>query len=143
MQIMDIPKYMIDLDSEINELHTYVDMVEEKKRNKQLDLISKMGAVFLPPSLIAGIFGMNVVSFDGDFTNEALSLGILFISIVFSIFIFKFQKSKRFFYRSLITSLIVFLLIGGFLYSIDKPEVDTFTKKTELLNTTVKKENHE
>ena len=56
MKVMDIEKYMNDLNHEINQLHSYVSMKEEKIRNEKLDFISKIGAVLLPPSLLAGIF---------------------------------------------------------------------------------------
>ena len=62
MDVMDIPKYMQDLDNEMNELHSYVDMIEEKKRNKKLDNISLYGGVLLGASVLTGFFGMNVGS---------------------------------------------------------------------------------
>jgi len=62
MKVMEIDKYMKDLDHEINELHSYVTMVEEKKRNKKLDDISLYGGTLLFASIITGFFGMNVGS---------------------------------------------------------------------------------
>jgi len=61
MQIMDIPKYMTDLDNEINELHHYVDMLEEKKTAKKMNQLTELGTIFLPGTFIAGLLGMNVL----------------------------------------------------------------------------------
>lgn len=87
MKVMDIEKYMNDLNHEINQLHSYVSMKydEERKkseetRNKRLELISKIGAVLLPPSLLAGIFGMNVLTFDETLWNETLAILLIVLS---------------------------------------------------------------
>ncbi len=62
MKIMDIPKYMADLDNEINELHSYVSMIEEKKTAKTINTLTWIGGVLLPPSLVTGFLGMNSLS---------------------------------------------------------------------------------
>lgn len=80
MKIMDIEKYMSDLDHEVNQLHTYVDMLEEKSRNDKLGFISKMGAVLLPPSLLAGLFGMNVLMLEESFLNQTVALLLIIFS---------------------------------------------------------------
>ncbi|MCT7586798.1 CorA family divalent cation transporter [Aliarcobacter butzleri] len=80
MKVMDIEKYMNDLNHEINQLHSYVSMKEEKIRNEKLDFISKIGAVLLPPSLLAGIFGMNVLTFDETLWNETLAILLIVLS---------------------------------------------------------------
>ena len=80
MKIMDIEKYIADLDHEINELHSYVGILEEKQRNTQLHFISKIGAVLLPPTLVAGLFGMNILTFEGGFWNESLGLFLVILS---------------------------------------------------------------
>ncbi|MCT7550862.1 magnesium transporter CorA family protein [Aliarcobacter butzleri] len=80
MKVMDIEKYMNDLNHEINQLHSYVSMKEEKIRNEKLDFISKIGAVLLPPSLLAGIFGMNVLTFDETLWNETLAIFLIVLS---------------------------------------------------------------
>ena len=64
MKIMDIEKYMKDLDEEINELHGYVGMLEEEKRTASMNKISKMGSYLLLPALVTGIFGMNIIDFE-------------------------------------------------------------------------------
>ncbi len=52
-KVMNLEKEVKDLDSEIQELHTYVSMDEQEK-------LSKVAAWFLPAGVIAGLLGMNV-----------------------------------------------------------------------------------
>ena len=59
IKVMDIDKYMQDLDNEINELHSYTDMLEEKKSNKMMNLLTYIGGILLPPSIVTGFYGMN------------------------------------------------------------------------------------
>ena len=81
MKIMDIDKYIKDLDHEINELYSYVGMLEEKQRNNQLHFISKIGAILLPPTLVAGLFGMNILTFDDNsYSNEIFALILVILS---------------------------------------------------------------
>ena len=47
------------LDGEIDELNRYIDLKINDKRNENGELLNKLAAIFLPPSLIVGIFGMN------------------------------------------------------------------------------------
>ena len=94
MQIMDIPKYMNDLDNEINELHSYVDMLEEKKRNKKLDAITYLGGAFLPLSLVLGFFGVNVGktnNFATDLVTNVL-LGTVAITIIGIFLLYQSRK---------------------------------------------------
>lgn len=80
MKVMDIEKYMNDLDHEITQLHNYVDMKKEKERNNKLEFISKIGAILLPPSVLAGLFGMNVLILDESFWNQSFALFIIVLS---------------------------------------------------------------
>lgn len=72
LKVMQIEKHIKDLDSEIAELHTYVSMKTENQRNDRLENISNLGAVFLPPALVAGIYGVNIY----DFEKSTASMGI-------------------------------------------------------------------
>jgi hypothetical protein len=48
-----------DLDNEIEELHQYISLEEDKERNRKSSLLNIIAAIFLPATLIAGLFGMN------------------------------------------------------------------------------------
>ncbi|MDY0403675.1 CorA family divalent cation transporter [Sulfurovum sp.] len=80
--VMRIEKYLKDLDSEIAELHNYIEMKTEKKRNDRLENISKLGAVFLPPSLLAGIFGMNIFDFNQSDRSMAIAIAAMVVSAI-------------------------------------------------------------
>ena len=54
-----------DLENEIEKLHSIADMQLSKEEQKEMNTISKIGFWLLPPTLIAGVFGMNI--FGGDF----------------------------------------------------------------------------
>ena len=60
VSIMKIEVFLKDLDNEISELHAYVEMLEDKSEKEEMQKLSKMGAIFLPGTFIAGVLGMNI-----------------------------------------------------------------------------------
>ncbi len=73
---MNIEKEVKDLDSEISELHTYITMVEQTN-------LGKIAMWFLPPSLIAGLFGMSVFN-DNVFKFETDAIDLHTIGWIFA-----------------------------------------------------------
>jgi len=73
------------LDDEIAELHTYVSMINEQNREKELDTISKIGAIFLPPSLLAGILGINSVNFHTGDAALLFSIAMMFLTTLLGV----------------------------------------------------------
>lgn len=57
---MRLDSQVKDLEKEIEELHQYVMMMEENKRNNNLETLTLLGAFFLVPTFVVGYFGMNV-----------------------------------------------------------------------------------
>jgi len=90
IKIMDIEKYMNDLDHEINELHNYVSILEEQKRNKKLDTISRLGLIFLPATFVTGFLGMNYLTGIGKYLPNCMleNQGIVSSILVFCAFVF-------------------------------------------------------
>jgi len=86
MKIMDIPKYMKDLDNEINELHSYVDMQEEKKTSEKMNTLTWIGGVLLPPSLLTGFFGMNTVK-NWQLMENEIDGGVSVVLVIASAFV--------------------------------------------------------
>ncbi|MEN4045375.1 CorA family divalent cation transporter [Sulfurimonas sp. NWX367] len=82
MQIMEIPKYMHDLDNEMNELHTFVEMIEEKETTKTMNKLTELGTIFLPGTFIAGMLGMNVLpaGISGWLWSGVTFLGIFYVT---------------------------------------------------------------
>ena len=144
-EIMKIHENVKDLDAEIAELHSYVDLIEEKKRNDTLTFISKIGAVLLPPSLMAGLFGMNILTLDTTYCNELIGLGLVILSGVFG-YIFTSAKKKS---KALVLSIILiylFLLISGYMLADKKSshnDVNATKKQIEIILPFCTKQNNE
>jgi hypothetical protein len=86
-----------DLDDEISELHQYVSLMIDQRRNEDGETLNLMAAIFLPATLLSGIFGMN--PFGEDKVWISLGAQVLFIAIVTittSVFLFrKILKNRR------------------------------------------------
>lgn len=53
-----------ELDEEIGELHQYITLLIDQKRNENGEWLNWLAAIFLPATVITGIFGMNSVGVD-------------------------------------------------------------------------------
>lgn len=67
MEKMHIKLEVENLDNEISELHTYVSMIEDRKRNIKMADLNNMAVLFLPASLIATILGISFISDNTSF----------------------------------------------------------------------------
>lgn len=56
---MDIENQVEKLDGEIDELHTYVNLSEDQKKSKIMDIMSYAAGIALPATILTGFFGMN------------------------------------------------------------------------------------
>ena len=79
LDIMEIEVEIKDFDREISELDSYIEFLAEEERNKELEKLNKLGALFLPPTLLASLLGMNVGVFDDNKQCKFLIAIILFI----------------------------------------------------------------
>ena len=111
MKVMNTEKYIKDLDEEISELHNYVQMVEEKKQNNRLERISELGAVFLPPSLLTGIFGMNVIEFSNSSEALIFASTAILSSVVLGWMSLKLEGKKALLPQSLLALIFIFSLV--------------------------------
>lgn len=59
---MKLKDQVKDLDGEIEELHNYVTLKEQRNESRLITRLTRLSAIFLPASLFAGIFGMNTFS---------------------------------------------------------------------------------
>lgn len=69
-EIMRTEKHVKELDTEIQELHNYMSLKEDEKRNRKLDMLTIIGFIFLPASLLLSFLGMNY------FGNGALQTNV-------------------------------------------------------------------
>jgi hypothetical protein len=66
-QTLNIEKYVEKVDKEIAELHQYMDLLDDKIRNRNAEKLNLIATIFLPATLFTGLFGMNYIS---DFITE-------------------------------------------------------------------------
>lgn len=86
-----------ELEKEIEGLHQYVSLLDERTRNENSAYLNKIATIFLPATLIAGLFGMNAIEnlcgADGEIVwwQFLMQLGIIGIIclIVYLVFIKK------------------------------------------------------
>ena len=78
---MKIEKEVTDLDKEINELHAYAVLQEEKMSNTRLQLLTVLGGLFIVPSFIIGFYGIDTTTRDAK-----PLLPLLFIMAFVSLF---------------------------------------------------------
>jgi hypothetical protein len=62
-EIWETEHQIKDLDNEIEELHHYVSLLDDRVRNKNAEKLNKIAAIFLPAAAIVGFFGMNAKNF--------------------------------------------------------------------------------
>jgi len=140
MDILEIDKYMLDLDREMNELHTYVAMLDEREqihnaeaREKRLESISNLGAIFLPPSLLTGIYGGNVTNYvKDDTTSMYIAAATITLSAFLGWVIIKYKDKDV----KLLASIGMVLLLAGSLLLFPTQPIDN--KDTNI----TKKEQH-
>lgn len=108
---MRLDHYLKELDHDIDELHNFIQMKIEDERNKQGLLLNKLAGVFLPPSLLAGIFGMNTIDFTKNDTATLLGALLLLFSGIFGYLFVKSEQTGKKVAGGLLTLLFVFALL--------------------------------
>ncbi|MCL5027633.1 MAG: hypothetical protein M1480_01300, partial [Bacteroidetes bacterium] len=68
-KIMRIPSDVKDLDTEIGELNQFANIIAEQRQSNQTTKLTKLAALFVIPTLIASLLGMNVLPGFEKFTN--------------------------------------------------------------------------
>lgn len=69
-----------DLDEEIGELYQYITLLVDQNRNENGEYLNKLAAIFLPATILTGMFGMNqVADLEGDwgFWMHTTLIGLL------------------------------------------------------------------
>ena len=97
---MKIAEQVKVLDEEIEELYQYANMLEKTEQEQRMSVITVLGAVFLPATLLTGVFGMNTLGklddyIDGSYWSFGIS--VVFIVVVTTIVTYclnKFWKLK-------------------------------------------------
>jgi Mg2+ and Co2+ transporter CorA len=94
--MLKIEDYVKSLDKEIEELHHYVNILDDKIRNENMKTLNFIAAVFVPATLTISIFGMNYGKFKSDYPSFGLELLIVLLcSIAGLISIWLLIKKNR------------------------------------------------
>ena len=118
---MKIPEHMDKLDGKFTKLFEYVNLKDEKERNDRLEKISVLGAVFLPPSLLAGIYGVNVFNYQKTPETLIIALAAMLLSSFIGYWAIRFKKKekkekKNKNIRVLVTGMLLIVVIVGSLF---------------------------
>lgn len=95
-QQIHLKEQVESLDAEIGELHQYATLLEDRQQNDKLALITKIGGMFLIPSLWVGYFGMNVFNkgINSSYIIWMFTGGIVFTFLLFYYLLFACKKKN-------------------------------------------------
>lgn len=79
---MKIDEHIEKLDNKFTKLFEFANLQEEKKSTQSMNDISKIGAIFLPPSLLVALFSMGIYDYDKSLTSLFVGLSATFASAV-------------------------------------------------------------
>lgn len=91
---MSIPRDESGLSGEIEQLHNYIEMKNEDRRNADMERLTWIATLFLPSTLVVGIFGMNSfndIVLPNLFWQLMITLGVTFAFIL----VLKFKKKHK------------------------------------------------
>ena len=129
---MRLDHYLHELDHDIEELHGFIQMRIETKRNEQGMLLNKLAGVFLPPSLLAGIFGMNIIDFTTGDASVRIGAGLILLSALFGYgFVSIEKKAPKIGMALLLTMLFAFALLCMPLNAPKQADTKTTSNKGE------------
>lgn len=80
-EVMNLEKHVEKLDAEIEELYNYVSLKEDHKNSNTMSLLTWIATIAVPMTVLAGIFGMNNVTFGdkcGWYNHGGVQLSIVF-----------------------------------------------------------------
>jgi Mg2+ and Co2+ transporter CorA len=139
---MKIDEHIEKLDNKFTKLFEFADLQAEKQRNQSLDLLTKMGAVFLPPSLLVAIYSMGI--FDYMKSMESLDKGlfsILLSGLLGYLGVSLLSIKKKFFSKqNILISTIFAVVFGAIIYiSLQKIGEQTKPQNTKTINKMIDK----
>lgn len=85
-------KQVKELDEEIGELHSYISLIIDNSRNIKASRLNIIAAIFVTPTLLATLFGMNALEngiFDYQYSHYLWQIGIIAIATLTTILILK------------------------------------------------------
>lgn len=95
IDIMNIKRDIEDLRQEIASLNSYAFLEQEREEKNQMNQLTRLGTFLIPPTLVAGFFGMNVFGADSIKIDNEIWLGIAIFCTISSPFIVKYFMDKE------------------------------------------------
>jgi len=96
VKTLNIERDIKDLDAEIDELHKFVELQDTKRSAYDLNVLTWIGGILLPPSIVTGFFGMNTLGgweFEHGLASLLIVLGsALIIPLILTVL--KFSKKE-------------------------------------------------
>lgn len=84
-----------DLDNEIEELHQYVSLKEDRSRDQKATRLNDIATFFLPVSVITGFWGMNSIeAVTGEQESFKWQCLLIFVGVIASLLVI-YNKKKR------------------------------------------------
>ncbi len=119
---MQLEKQVKSLDEEIEELHNYVMLVQDKKQNRNIELITLIGAMFILPSYISGFMGMSIFPTNSGSTVSSWKIWMLLAPLIIGpiVYYYFFKKYYIFWNYKKIILFILFIFIGILLYGMTR-----------------------
>ncbi len=127
---MRLDDFLKELDHDIAELHDFIQLKIEDARNEQAMTLNKIAAIFLPPSLIAGLYGMNIIPFDHFNTDwQRYAIIFLFVSSLGGLLIVSIKSIKKGLLQS-IGVIVLFFFMAVMLWCYPKTDKHTACSQT-------------
>lgn len=93
---LQMEEYVKDLDGEIEELHQYVSLMDDRDRNKKATQLNYLAAFFLPVSIVIGMWGMgDKLWFLEGKDGWLLQVTSLFLAVLFGLSLCVIVNRKR------------------------------------------------
>lgn len=124
---MGLEQNVKNLDEEIEELHNYVMLLQEKKQNRNIELLTIIGALFILPTFFVNFFGLIIMP-QQEPNPKGLSILLLMPLLIapFIYFLVDQRRSRKWLIWLIIFAILSIILITGIMY---------FFEFTKFLNT--------
>ena len=105
-ETMGLKEQVEKLDEEIEELYNYVSLTQDKMVNRTMSLLTWIATIAVPITVVASIFGMNAIAFNGD-ENGTLTasynhfgwqfsiLMVFTIIVILSIVLINYKRKRK------------------------------------------------
>ena len=113
-EVTRIDRDISDLSIELDSLYNYASIIQEKQEQEEMAMLTKLGAIFLPPTLLAGMFGMNYIDFSQHNPIWAL---VATLAIILSAFFGYLMIQTKYKKTKIVILAIMIIVFGLFIYS--------------------------